>query len=75
MGSFVCSWVLWVARDADCFSSFVLPSEHHFYKPLIENWYSCAEKRYNVSQIVITFLNLESWVFKNTPCQNYIETL
>jgi hypothetical protein len=31
-----------------------------FYKPLTENLYSYAEKCYNVSSIVITFLYCES---------------
>jgi hypothetical protein len=45
---------------------FVPHPEHHFYKSLIENWYSCAQKRYNDSQIVITFHN-ESLEFPRIP--------
>jgi hypothetical protein len=41
------------------FLYFVLHPEHHFYKPFTENWYSCAGKRYNVSQIIITFMDWE----------------
>jgi hypothetical protein len=45
---------------------FVLHPKHHFYKPLTENWYSYARKRYNDSQIVITVDN-ESLEFLRIP--------
>jgi hypothetical protein len=52
----VCSSLL---KMLSIFLDFVLHPEHHFYKPFTENWYYCAGKRYNVSQIVIMFLDWE----------------